>query len=46
MTAEICGFESGFHDRLRIRGDYEQDVDGEAIIACVKFVGHGMRYVA
>ena len=46
MTAEVCGLESGFHDRLRIRGDCEQGVDGEAIIASVKFVGHGMRYVA
>ena len=33
MTAEVCCFEGGFHDRLRIRGDCEQGVDSEANIA-------------
>ena len=35
MSAEVCCFEGGFRDRLRIRGDCEQGVDGEANIASV-----------
>ena len=35
VTAEVCCFEGGFHDCLRIRGDCEQGVDGEANIASV-----------
>ena len=35
VTAEVCGFEGGFHDRPWIRGDCVEGVDAEANIPSV-----------